>query len=63
MFSKSITSSQFFTLFNKKNLPKNRYTRKQPTHFSMTPLRPKFKKQFFGNQKVLKFGMPEKTDA
>ena len=27
----------FFTRFNRKNLPKNRYTRKQPTHFSITP--------------------------
>ena len=30
------THTHFFTLFNKK-IHKNRYTRKQPTHFSMTP--------------------------
>ena len=26
---------------------KNRYTRKQPTHFSTTPLRPKLEKKLF----------------
>ena len=31
------TKTYFFTLFNKKTTPKNRYTRKKPTHFSMTP--------------------------
>ena len=36
------------------------YTRKQPTHFSMTPLRPKFQKSIFRNLKILKFSMPKK---
>ena len=30
------TQTHSFYTFNKKT-PKNRYTRKQPTHFSMTP--------------------------
>ena len=39
------TQAHFFTLFNRKKPPKSRY-RKQPTHFSMTPLRHKLKKKF-----------------
>ena len=39
---------------------KNRYTRKQPTHFSMTPSRPK---RFFKNPSVTKFGTPKKMMA
>ena len=31
------THTHFFTLFSRRRPPKNRYTRKQPTHFSMTP--------------------------
>ena len=31
------TQAHFLTLFNQEKPPKNRYTRKQPTHFSMTP--------------------------
>ena len=42
---------------------KNSYTRKQPTHFSMTPLRPKFKKEFFKTPPITQFGMPKKNDA
>ena len=50
----------FFTLLIKKT-PKNRYTRKQPTHFSMTPLRPKLKKIYiFRNLKILKFSTHKK---
>ena len=56
---KFITKTHFFTLFNKKT-PKNRYTRKQSRHFSMTPLRPELKKIFFRNLKILKFGLPKK---
>ena len=33
--------------FNKKETLNNRYTRKQPARFSITPLRPKFKKKKF----------------
>ena len=36
----------FLTLFNQKS-PENKYTRKQPTHFSMALLRPKLKKKKF----------------
>ena len=56
---KFITQTHFFTLFNQKN-PKNRNTRKQPRHFSMTPLRRELKKIFFQNLKILKFGLPKK---
>ena len=41
-----ITHTHVFTLFNQKNPSKNKYRRKQLTHFSMTPLRPKLKKNF-----------------
>ena len=37
---------------------KNRYTRKQPTHFSMTPSSPK---RFFKNPSTTKFGTPKKV--
>ena len=39
----------FFTPFNKlpPPPPKNRYARKQPTHFSMAPLIPKLKNMYF----------------
>ena len=58
-----ITPSHFFTLFNQKNLPKNRYyTRKQRTHFSMALLRPKLEKKN-QNHKILKCGMAENIDA
>ena len=40
--------------------PKNRYTRKQPTYFLMTPVRPKLKNFFSRNPKILKFSMPKK---
>ena len=40
-FLNFITQTHFFTLFDRKTPPKDRYTRKQPTRFSMTPLRPK----------------------
>ena len=36
------------------------YTRKQPKHFSITPLRPKVKKKFF-NPATYKFGTPKKN--
>ena len=54
-----MTHTHFFTFFNRKKPPKNRYTRKQPTRFSMTPLRPKFF-FFFRNLKILKFSMHKK---
>ena len=50
----------FFTLFNQKNPPKNRYTRKEPTHFSVKPENLNFKKNFFRNLKILKFSMLKK---
>ena len=31
------THTHFFKLFSRRRPPKNRYTRKQPTHFSKTP--------------------------
>ena len=37
-----------------------RYTRKQPIHFSVTPLRPKFKKKFFQESADHKIGTPKK---
>ena len=42
----SHTHPTCYTFLIKRTL-KNRYTRKQPTHFSTTPLRPKLKKKFF----------------
>ena len=46
VFFRAITHTlAFYTFLIKKPL-KNRYTRKQPTHFSITPLRSKFKKNF-----------------
>ena len=36
------------------------YTRKQPTHFSMTPLRPKLKKRKLKKPVNTQFGMPKK---
>ena len=51
------THTHIFTLFNRKKTPKNRYTRKQPTHFSVNL---NFKKKFFQNLKILKFRMPKK---
>ena len=50
----------FFILFNKKQLPKNGYAKKQPTHFSMTPQNPNLKKNVFRNLKILKLGVPKK---
>ena len=49
----------FLHFLIKKNPSKNKYRRKQLTHFSMTPLRPKLKKTF-RNLKILKFSMPKK---
>ena len=46
-FFEFFTQTHFFILFNRKKPPKNRYTRKQLTHFTMTPLRLKLKKTFF----------------
>ena len=43
--------------------PKNRYTRKQPTHSSMKPLRPKFKKKNFQKLTNHPICYAEKTDA
>ena len=51
----TITKHNFFTLFDRKKHPKNRYTQKQP----MTPLRSKLK-IFFRNLKILKVNMPKK---
>ena len=44
------------------NPPKNRYTRKQPTHFSITPLRPKLKNKI-QNSRIAQFGMSKKMTS
>ena len=36
------------------------YTRKQPTHFSITLLKPKLKKKKIQNPWTAQFGMPKK---
>ena len=46
-----ITYTLFFTLFNQRKPFKNKYTRKQPTHFFMKPLNPNFLKKIFEIQK------------
>ena len=51
----NLSHKHIFTPFNRKKTPKNRYTKKQPIHFSTTPLRPKFKTNFFRNLKISKF--------
>ena len=50
----------FFLHFLIKNPPKNGYTRKQPTHFSMKSSNLNFFKNIFRNLKILKFGMLKK---
>ena len=56
-FLEALRTPPFFN----KNPPKNRYTRKQSTHFSIAHLRPKFKKKFFlKNPSTTQFGMPKK---
>ena len=46
-----ITYTHSFCTFNKKNPTKNRYTKNQPIHFSMTPKIWIFFKNFFQNLK------------
>ena len=49
-----------FLNFLIEKIPKNRYTRKQPTHFSITPLRSNLEKKILRDLKILKLGMPKK---
>ena len=55
-------TTHFNTPFFIKKPPKNGYITKQTTHFSITPLRPKFFfKKFFQNQQNAQFGTLKKT--
>ena len=54
------THTHFFYTFNQKKAIKNRYTRKQLTHFFKAPSNPNQKKNFFQNLKILKLSMPKK---
>ena len=53
------TQTHFFTIFNKKNSKKKVYKETTYTFFYDT-LKPKFKKNFLWNLKILKLGMPKK---
>ena len=56
----TLPHKHIFLHFLIEKTPKNRYTRKQPTHFSITPLRPKLKRKIYVDLKILKFSMPKK---
>ena len=52
--SDPLPQDPFFIEKLKNKDPQNGYTRKQPTHFSMAPLRSKIlKKKFFSTQQII----------